>query len=219
MITNPKKLEEVSVFRRLSPAFGLVAALVPAMIPALANAQTNIDQGKTPAEIFATDCATCHKTPRGLANGKNTLMLSGFLREHYTASREQAAALAAYVLGAGGSGPAPQAPGQKPALEHARTTVEEPKTAEPKPAARSTRLSAKPEEERSGTATRGQKKEPEEATPPTQEPAPVVATPANGTPRSAETPSQEVRPTTSAAAPTESEPNENAPVPRDNIPD
>ena len=30
-------------------------------------------------------------------------MLTGFLREHYTSSREQAAALAAYVLGAGGS--------------------------------------------------------------------------------------------------------------------
>ena len=224
------------------------------MVAPMAHAQVNIDQGKPPAEIFANDCATCHKSVRGLAVGKNSLMLSGFLREHYTASREQAAALAAYVLGAGGSEPAPQEPKQKPESEHAKATGEEPKTGEaktgeakieePKTAAHPSAASVKPEEEapasaklqrptdeetkreeranpaaagkheaRPVTATRGPKREPEEA-------APVAANPAtNETPGSAETPSQEFGPTTSAANPTEPQPDETAPVPRDHIPD
>jgi len=91
------------VTRGLAPMIGLLAGLAPVA----AHAQTSIDQGKSPATIFAETCATCHKTARGLANGKGSYALSGFLAEHYTTGREQAAALAAYVLGAG-SGPKPQ---------------------------------------------------------------------------------------------------------------
>src|SRR5580658_1796678 len=105
---RPPKLEDFGVFGRLAPKIGLALALVLGLVPAIAQAQVNIDQGKPASEIFESDCATCHKTARGLANGKNSLMLSGFLREHYTASRDQAAALAAYVLGAGGNAPAPK---------------------------------------------------------------------------------------------------------------
>ena len=114
------------MFRAIAPAIGL-AALAVAMFPAKARAQVNIDQGKSPAEIYSSDCATCHKTPRGLAAGKNVLTLSAFLREHYTASRDQASAIAAYVLGAGGAEPAPR---QKPEVEHAR--AEAPKSEAPK---------------------------------------------------------------------------------------
>jgi hypothetical protein len=219
------------VSRRILPIIGLVVGLAPAVVAAAAHAQTNIDQGKSAAEIFATDCATCHKTTRGLAAGKNSLMLSSFLREHYTASRDQAAALAAYVLGAGGNAPVAR---QKPEVEHARTTSEEPKTGEPS-AAHPVRASAKPEEDEAKpedranptgegrheqqpvTATRGQKREPEEAAP-VQNSAAVAATPAkNPAPSSAELP--EVGPTRSAAAPAESQPSESGLVPRDHIPD
>jgi hypothetical protein len=255
-------MEEISVFRRVAPRLGFVAALplfLAAFAP-MAYAQTNIDQGKSPSEIFANDCAVCHKTTRGLAAGKNSLMLSGFLREHYTASRDQAAALAAYVLGAGGgSGPPPPPPSQKPGTDRTRAAVEEPKSGEPgtsepriaepktsepktsepktsepktsepkrepKTAARPAHPSAKPEEEvRPVTASRGHKLEPEPAIPP-QEPAAVVAVPAvSETPRSAEAPSQDANPvanvpTTSAAAPAESQPSDSEPVPRDDIPD
>jgi hypothetical protein len=262
MINLPKP-EEVSVFRRFAPKIGFKigfgAALVLAIVPATARAQVNIDQGKSAADIFQNDCASCHKTARGLADGKNSLMLSSFLREHYTASRDQAAALAAYVLGAGGSGPAPAA-GQKPAQEHAKATGEEPKSGEPKiaepktaepktaePKTAEPKTAARPEQEakpgepehpagepspagtqrsnagkrdaRPVTASRGHKQEPEAATPP-QQAAPVAATPAaNPTPSSAEVPSQESGVTKSAAAPAESQPGDNAPVPRDNIPD
>ena len=49
--------------------------------------------------LFHADCtgAGCHKGPQGLAKGRAG-DLAGFLREHYTNSRESAAALAAYML-------------------------------------------------------------------------------------------------------------------------
>ncbi len=68
----------------------------------MAHAQTNIDEGKTPAQIFASDCNACHKSPKGLAQGRNAGGIADFLRQHYTASREQAGSLAAYILGADG---------------------------------------------------------------------------------------------------------------------
>ena len=103
---------------RLAPTIGLVALLAPAM----AHAQTNLDQGKSASQIFAAACVECHKAPRGLAKGRNSAALTDFLREHYTTSRTQAAALAAYVLGGRGAEPvggAAQGKGQKPAAERA----------------------------------------------------------------------------------------------------
>jgi hypothetical protein len=240
--------EEVSVFWRFAPKIGFRigfgAALAFAIIPATARAQVNIDQGKTAADIFQNDCATCHKSARGLADGKNSLMLSSFLREHYTASRDQASALAAYVLGAGGG--APQKPAQNPVQEHATATFDEPKPAEPKsaepknagPKGAEPKTAARPEQEtkpadsagkpaaRPVTASRGRKPEPGGTTPP-QLAAPILAAPANATPSAAEAPSQapsqasgqESGVTKSASAPAESQPGDNAPVPRDNIPD
>jgi hypothetical protein len=108
MIAKLTKPEEISVFRRLVSMIGLVAAWGAIVAAEPAQAQVNIDQGKTTAEIFSGDCGTCHKTAKGLANGRNAGALTGFLREHYTSSAQQAASLAAYVLGAG-SGPAPTA--------------------------------------------------------------------------------------------------------------
>ncbi|MFZ3311051.1 MAG: hypothetical protein WA280_16950 [Xanthobacteraceae bacterium] len=127
MLAKPTRREGIEVLRGLSAKIGLIVAPALVFLPVAALAQVNIDAGKSAAEIYASDCATCHKTPRGLAAGKNSLMLSSFLREHYTASGDQASALAAYVLGAGGAEPAPK---QKPDTEHAR--AEEPRTGEPR---------------------------------------------------------------------------------------
>src|ERR1700749_4377781 len=126
-LAEPTRREEIGVLRGVPARIGLIAGLGPALLRGAARAQVNIDAGKSRAEIYSADCATCHKTPRGLAAGKNSLTLSTFLREHYTASRDQATALAAYVLGAGGGEAAPK---QKPETEHAR--AEEPKSTEPK---------------------------------------------------------------------------------------
>src|SRR3984957_16352103 len=113
MMGQLKKPREAGVFRGVAPAIGLFIGLVPVMAPVMARAQTNIDQGKSPAEIFANDFATSHKSVRELANGRGSSGLASFLVEHYTASKDQAAALAAYVMGAGGGEAAP-ARGPKP---------------------------------------------------------------------------------------------------------
>src|SRR5579884_70256 len=106
MIGQPTVEEGGGVPRRLKERFSarLVAlGVFAALAPVAAQAQTNIDEGKSPSQMYAEVCATCHKAPRGLANGRNSGALAGFLAEHYTSSRQQAAALAAYVLGAGGA--------------------------------------------------------------------------------------------------------------------
>ena len=102
-----ERIQGVSVFWRLLPLIGLGSIVAVAVISAGPSlGQTNIDQGKPASELFANYCAVCHKSTRGLANGRSSLTLSLFLREHYAASREQAAALAAYVISAGGNAPA-----------------------------------------------------------------------------------------------------------------
>jgi hypothetical protein len=130
------------VFRRLLPAMGMLAALAPP----LAYAQVNIDQSKTPAQIYGSDCAVCHKSIHGLANGRGKSALTGFLTEHYTSNSQEAAALATYVLaGGGGVGtptPARTQPGEP---EHAGAPAEEPKP-------REARRPAKPAEEPAANA-------------------------------------------------------------------
>src|ERR1700760_1916991 len=109
MTGQTKKPQRPKVFRPFLYAFGLFAGL----LPAVCHAQTSIDAGKSPSEIFSTVCATCHKSARGLANGRGTSGLATFLAEHYTSGKDQAAQLAAYVMGAGGGEAAPA--GRKPA--------------------------------------------------------------------------------------------------------
>lgn len=121
----------LSGFKRLTlslPLFGILTMLAASTVAAQprppspvsretsGQAQTpapsgsrgeNFSANKTPAQLFQSDCtgAGCHKTAGGLAKNSSSMGLAGFLREHYTNSRESAAALAAYLLGAG-PGPA-----------------------------------------------------------------------------------------------------------------
>lgn len=133
--------------RRLAPATLLLAVL---LAPAAARAQINIDEGKTPAHIFSSDCAVCHKSTRGLANGRGNAALTGFLSEHYTSSREEAAALAAYVLaGGGGEGkPSPVQSQRGKKTEHPAATAAD----ETHGPAKLTRHTGKPETGESPTA-------------------------------------------------------------------
>jgi mono/diheme cytochrome c family protein len=140
-------LEEIAVGSRFASAMILLAALAP---PA-AYAQVNIDQGKAPAQIYDSDCAACHKSIRGLANGRGASALTSFLAEHYTSSSKEAAALAAYVLSGGGGVGAP-APAHPPKIKPEPTTasVEEPKDREVK-------RPAKPEGDQQGPAPKSQR--------------------------------------------------------------
>jgi len=217
--------------------------MLSAIIAAPLFAQTNIDQGKSPAEMFANDCAACHKTTRGLANGENSLSLSVFLREHYTASRDQAAALAAYVLANGGNAPAPKstARGEEPKNQDHRgqeAKGQELKGQELKgQEAKGQELKGQElkGQELKGQELKGQEPKSQESKEPknqetkeTRPPEPKVqeantpspaAQPEPATAAVPTAPEGSYSPTTSASAPGESEPSDNAPVPRDNIPD
>src|SRR5919204_4136159 len=64
------------------------------LTPALA--QSNLDAGKSPAQIFADTCNACHRSPREI---KATS--AAFLRDHYTTGPRAAAAMAAYLASIG----------------------------------------------------------------------------------------------------------------------
>jgi mono/diheme cytochrome c family protein len=72
----------LAVGRRL-PSFIIIGAL--------------IDQDKSGAKLFATNCTDCHRSPRGLAKDRFSWTLSSFLQQHYTSSPTSAHALTAYL--------------------------------------------------------------------------------------------------------------------------
>jgi hypothetical protein len=74
---------------------GMVGAVASG--PSLAQ---DFTVGKSPAQLFAGDCAACHKSPQGLAKS-DARSTASFLREHYTTKPEMADALAAYLLSSG----------------------------------------------------------------------------------------------------------------------
>src|SRR5262245_4627539 len=58
----------------------------------------DLDAGKSAEKLFASNCTTCHRTPRGLAKQANRLSLFYFLRQHYTTSQTSAGELATYLV-------------------------------------------------------------------------------------------------------------------------
>ena len=75
---------------------GTMAAASIVLMAPQACAQ-NLDAGKSPEKLFADGCATCHRSPRGLAKGRMSLTLSWFLQDHYSAGPDTAKALTAYL--------------------------------------------------------------------------------------------------------------------------
>lgn len=75
----------------------------------------NLSAGKTPAQLFASDCSACHRSPAGLAKGRGPGQIASFLVEHYTSSRQSAGMLGAYVASIRGPAPAAAARAQPPA--------------------------------------------------------------------------------------------------------
>ena len=91
----------------------------------------NLTAGKTPIQLYAQSCVVCHGKPQTLGAAAATRSLDGFMRQHYTTSKEEAALMAAYVRGlasdpaaarqsrtattrSGGTGPEPKAAPRAP---------------------------------------------------------------------------------------------------------
>ena len=72
----------------------LVVALCVLVMPA--RAQSNLEAGKSPAQIFADTCNACHRSPREI---KRTT--AAFLREHYTTGMREATIMAGYLATVG----------------------------------------------------------------------------------------------------------------------
>jgi hypothetical protein len=73
----------IAVMAGISIAMGAAGA---------ASAQSNLDAGKSPAQLFANGCSGCHRTPQEVAHAGRD-----FLLEHYTTGPHQADAMAAYL--------------------------------------------------------------------------------------------------------------------------
>jgi hypothetical protein len=132
-----------------SRSIGLAMTVLVLSLAGPAGAEENLDSGKTGAQLFASDCALCHKNPAPLAKAGGLFGLSDFLREHYTASSQSASIIAAYIESV--------ARAQAPAKRGAKRTAkgdEKAKAGEKKP----------------GTATSGEAKSGKLAGPKTSEP-------------------------------------------------
>jgi hypothetical protein len=75
----------------------LYASVGLAQTPRVQPQGENLSAGKTPAELFAIDCSSCHRSPTALAKGRRAAQLSNFLAEHYTSSRTIARMLGTYL--------------------------------------------------------------------------------------------------------------------------
>lgn len=104
--------------RRSLLALGAVAALCGEAVHA-----QNIDEGKSAARLFADNCATCHRSPHGLAKGRFRVTLYLFLQQHYAANSSSAWALASYLESVEDARRAPSRPGAaKPSRARSRTS-------------------------------------------------------------------------------------------------
>jgi mono/diheme cytochrome c family protein len=74
-----------------------LVGLAAVVLAAPADAQGNLDAGKSPAKIFADTCAACHRSARELKRSG-----ADFLRAHYTTGPVEASAMAKYLAGIGG---------------------------------------------------------------------------------------------------------------------
>jgi hypothetical protein len=220
--------------------FALTIGLLAAFVPAMARAQTNIDQGKSASQLFGNSCAECHKAPHTLAKGKSATAVAEFLSQHYTTGRDQAAALAVYVVSGRDTVAAP-APGRRlapggsaqkpPKPEEKATANANPRRPGSEPASGGSMMNpivrSDPTQRDNKATNAARNRRP--GTPETQEPAAAVAhAPSEATPEAPraepsaaqEPPTSAVAPSAAAPMPTDApaaEPGEA--VSRDNIPD
>ena len=81
-------------------ALSLATMLMIVVFAGDAGAQ-NLEAGKSAAQMFSGNCASCHKAVRGLLRTVPPGSLPGFLRQHYTTGPDMAGILSAYLISRG----------------------------------------------------------------------------------------------------------------------
>ena len=99
--------------------FLLLAAV---LLPGTAVAQVDYSKGKTPEQLFNSDCSACHASPQAVGRGRDVRALTAFLDQHYTTKTQWAALLANYLVRARDLPPPASVPAPeqqpKPSAEH-----------------------------------------------------------------------------------------------------
>ena len=90
-----------------------------------AQAQENLEAGKSPSQIFADTCTACHKGSRGLLKTVAPGSLPSFLRQHYTTSPAMAGVLSSYLISNGATDTRISGGQPKGAKESAKDGVKE----------------------------------------------------------------------------------------------
>jgi hypothetical protein len=100
----------------------LVLAVIVATGGSVAVAQ-NLDKGKPGPKLFAESCASCHRSPRGLAKDRFHLTLYLFLQKHYSSGSSSAWALTSYLESVDSG---KRVAAKKPAASTARSSLRPP---------------------------------------------------------------------------------------------
>lgn len=87
---------------KVSRYFSFRLAILLIAYSALPAQAQDLDRGKSPAQVFSSNCTACHRGPQGLSKAGDVRATAGFLLQHYTTSAESAGAIAAYLVAVGG---------------------------------------------------------------------------------------------------------------------
>lgn len=137
--------ERIDDMKALVCGMRLAIGISALCLAGTAGAQENLEQGKSPAQLFGSDCAICHKSPQGLGKAGGIFGIESFLREHYTTSRENAAAIANYLNSMNARPAAPARASKRTAKGDEKTKADDRKKARAKPGdARTTETKTEP---------------------------------------------------------------------------
>ena len=97
--------------------------LAVALLPGTAVAQVDYSKGKTPEQLFNSDCSACHTSPQAVGRRRDVRALTAFLEQHYTTKTQWAALIANYLVRARDMPPPAPAPVPMPE-QQAKTSNE-----------------------------------------------------------------------------------------------
>ena len=89
----------------LSRALILATVMLSVLLAARDVRAQNLEAGKSPSQIFSNSCSACHRSPRGVLKTLPPGSLPGFLRDHYTTSKDMAQQMSSYLLSNGATDP------------------------------------------------------------------------------------------------------------------